>query len=702
MEERILDILEVSRNNAINLKDIYKKSGYTNYTYEQFLETVDELKEKKLIYCVGGDNYTLNPFVEGIFHIKRNGDCYVSYDNKTININKEYKKTCFEGDKVLARITDFNNNTGTIKKIIERKGIIAEVKTINKERYAVIGKDMYKINLDDKIVDGMLIGIKIDKTKEGKYYRATLDTIIGHKNAPKLEENKILYANNFTIGFTEESLKELDYIPASVLEKDFNGRRDLRDKMIFTIDGDDTKDIDDAISIDILENGNYKLGVHIADVTNYVKENSKLDLEAREKATSVYMPGVVSPMYPPQLSNGICSLNPDVDRLALSCEMEFDKQGKLITFDIFKSIIHSNIQMTYKKVNKILNENIVEKDYEKYVEALNKMEELAKILRNSREKRGMLNFDLPEKKININENNEVESIELRLQDTGETLIEDFMLAANETVATYIYNMGVESIYRIHEYPDEERLKNTLTILKTYGVDINIKVNMADPKVIQKILKELETKENKDIFIQMILRCMAKAKYTTQKEGHFGIGVDSRKGEYYTHFTSPIRRYPDTTVHRVLHLILNGEFDKLMQDLYKSKLEEIAIHSSNQEISAEKCEKQANKYRMAQFMQNNIGEQFIGKINGFTKNGMFIELDNLVEGRMGFETMDDYYNYDEELQIIIGERTNKIYRLGDTIEVTLTRSDPENYEIDFEPIKKIDNKVKKVKQNGNTK
>ena len=273
MEERILDILEVSRNNAINLKDIYKKSGYTNYTYEQFLETIDELKEKKLIYCVGGDNYTLNPFVEGIFHIKRNGDCYVSYDNKTININKEYKKTCFEGDKVLARITDFNNNTGTIKKIIERKGIIAEVKTINKERYAVIGKDMYKINLDDKIVDGMLIGIKIDKTKEGKYYRATLDTIIGHKNAPKLEENKILYANNFTIGFTEESLKELDYIPASVLEKDFNGRRDLRDKMIFTIDGDDTKDIDDAISIDILENGNYKLGVHIADLTNYVKEN---------------------------------------------------------------------------------------------------------------------------------------------------------------------------------------------------------------------------------------------------------------------------------------------------------------------------------------------------------------------------------------------------------------------------------------------
>lgn len=702
MEQKILDILEISRNNAINLKDIYKKSGYTNYTYPQFLEVIEELKEKQLIYCVGGENYTLNPFVQGIFHIKRNGDCYVSYDGKTIAVNKEYQKMCFEGDKVLARITDFNNNTGTIKKIIERKGVVAELKTINKERYAVVGEDMYKIKLDGKIVDGMLIGIKIDKTKEGKYYRATLDTIIGHKNAPKLEENKILYANNFTIGFSEEALKELEYIPSQVLEKDIEGRRDLRDKMIFTIDGDDTKDIDDAISIDILENGNYKLGVHIADVTTYVKENSKLDLDAREKATSVYMPGVVSPMYPPQLSNGICSLNPDIDRLALSCEMEFDKEGNLITFDIFKSVIHSNIQMTYKKVNKILNENIVEEDYKKYVEALNKMEELAKILRMSREKRGMLNFDLPEKKININDKDEVESIELRIQDTGESLIEDFMLAANETVATYIYNMGVESIYRVHEYPDEERLKQTITILKTYGIDIKTKVNMLDPKVIQNILKELETQPNKELFIQMILRCMAKAKYTTQKEGHFGIGVDSRKKEFYTHFTSPIRRYPDTTIHRVLHLILNGEFEKLMQDLYKSKLEEIANHSSQQEIAAEKCEKQANKYRMAQYMQNKIGEQFTGKINGFTKSGMFVELENLVEGRLGFETMDDYYNYDEDLQIIIGERTNKIYRLGDTIEVILTKSNPENYEIDFEPIKQSSQKTKKVKPYGNTK
>lgn len=702
MEQKILDILEISRNNAINLKDIYKKSGYTNYTYPQFLEVIEELKEKQLIYCVGGENYTLNPFVQGIFHIKRNGDCYVSYDGKTIAVNKEYQKMCFEGDKVLARITDFNNNTGTIKKIIERKGVVAELKTINKERYAVVGEDMYKIKLDGKIVDGMLIGIKIDKTKEGKYYRATLDTIIGHKNAPKLEENKILYANNFTIGFSEEALKELEYIPSQVLEKDIEGRKDLRDKMIFTIDGDDTKDIDDAISIDILENGNYKLGVHIADVTTYVKENSKLDLDAREKATSVYMPGVVSPMYPPQLSNGICSLNPDVDRLALSCEMEFDKEGNLITFDIFKSVIHSNIQMTYKKVNKILNENIVEEDYKKYVEALNKMEELAKILRMSREKRGMLNFDLPEKKININDKDEVESIELRIQDTGESLIEDFMLAANETVATYIYNMGVESIYRVHEYPDEERLKQTITILKTYGIDIKTKVNMLDPKVIQNILKELETQPNKELFIQMILRCMAKAKYTTQKEGHFGIGVDSRKKEFYTHFTSPIRRYPDTTIHRVLHLILNGEFEKLMQDLYKSKLEEIANHSSQQEIAAEKCEKQANKYRMAQYMQNKIGEQFTGKINGFTKSGMFVELENLVEGRLGFETMDDYYNYDEDLQIIIGERTNKIYRLGDTIEVILTKSNPENYEIDFEPIKQSSQKTKKVKPYGNTK
>ena len=700
MEEKILEILKITRNNAINIKDIYKKAGYTNYSYEEFLDQINELKARQLIYCVGGENYTLNPFFEGTFHIKRNGDCYVSYENKSITVNREYKKTCFEGDKVLARITDFNNNTGTIKKIIERKGIIAEVQTINKERYAVVGTNKYKIKLDDKIVDGMLIGIKIDKNKEGKYYHATLDTIIGHKNAPKLEESKILYANNFTLGFSEETLKELKYIPSSVQAQDLEGRRDLRDKMIFTIDGDDTKDIDDAISIDIEPNGHYKLGVHIADVTHYVKENTALDKDARQKATSVYMPGVVSPMYPPQLSNGICSLNPDVDRLALSCEMEFDQEGNLITFDIFKSVIHSNIQMTYKKVNKILNENIVAEGYGNYVKALNQMKELAEILRTSREKRGMLNFDLPEKKIIINENDETEAIELREQDTGENLIEDFMLAANETVATYIYNMGVESIYRVHEYPDEERLKNTLTILKSYGVNIQSKINSSDPKVIQNILKELEKEENKEIFIQMVLRCMAKAKYTTEKEGHFGIGVDSRKGEYYTHFTSPIRRYPDTTIHRILHLILKGEFSKLVEDLYQEKLKDIAAHSSTQEISAEKCEKQANKYRMAQYMQNKIGEEFTGKIDGFTKNGMFIQLENLVEGRIGFETMDDYYNYEEELQIIVGEKTNKVYRLGDKIEVILTKSDPETYEIDFEPKRKP--KTRKVKYNGNTK
>ena len=270
MEEKILEILKITRNNAINIKDIYKKAGYTNYSYEEFLDQINELKARQLIYCVGGENYTLNPFVEGTFHIKRNGDCYVSYENKSITVNREYKKTCFEGDKVLARITDFNNNAGTIKKIIERKGIIAEVQTINKERYAVVGTNKYKIKLDDKIVDGMLIGIKIDKNKEGKYYHATLDTIIGHKNAPKLEESKILYANNFTLGFTEETLKELKYIPSSVQAQDLEGRRDLRDKMIFTIDGDDTKDIDDAISIDIEPNA-IKVAYDNADLNNVDK-----------------------------------------------------------------------------------------------------------------------------------------------------------------------------------------------------------------------------------------------------------------------------------------------------------------------------------------------------------------------------------------------------------------------------------------------
>ena len=689
MEERILKILELNRSGALSLDVIYKRLGY-DISFDDFLNVFEELKKEKKVYCVNSssDLYTLNPFKEGIYHVLRSGKSFVTIDEVEYDVINPRNLDCMEGDKVLVRITDFSSLKASIKDIVDRCGIIAEVKTINGSRFAVVDKDnRYKIDLDDNVVDGMLIGIKIDTVKSGNYYHAKLDRLICHKNAPKVDERKILYANGFECDFSEKVQAELKNIPTEVLDSEICKRRDLREKLIFTIDGDDTKDIDDAISLDILDNGNYLLGVHIADVSHYVKENSNIDLEARLRATSVYMPGVVNPMYDPQLSNGICSLNPNVDRLALSCEMEIDKNGELVNFDIFKSVIHSRIQMTYKKVNSILEDGIIPDGYEEYADVLKKMESLANIVRKSRVERGMLNFESSEIKFIMDDNGKVLDIVSRGQGAGEEMIEDFMLEANECVASYVYNMGLNFIYRVHDLPNEEKLINSIKIIKGYGEKLKTKLNINDPKIIQKVLSDLSKSNNYDIYSNMILRCMAKASYKTSNFGHFGIGVKAYKNEAYTHFTSPIRRYPDTIVHRILTMILNGEFERIASDNFKELLDEISKHSSEMELLADACEREANKMNMATYMKDYINKIFTGKIVGFTNHGMFIKLDNFVEGRVAYSTMDDFYRYDPEFEIIVGDRKKKIYRLGDKVDIVVVKADRESREIDFELVDK---------------
>ena len=691
MEDKILNILKLNRSGALSLEVIYKRLGFSDLSYNDFLDIIDDLKKEKKIYCVNSANdlFTLNPFKEGIYHILRSGKCFVTIDDVEYDVINPRNLDCMEGDKVLVRITDFSLLKASIKEIIDRSGIIAEVKTINNTRFAVVDKETrYKIKLDDSIVDGMLIGIKVDTVKSGNFYHATLDRVICHKNAPRVDERKILYANGFECDFSEKVLEELKNVPTEVLDSEIKVRRDLRDKLIFTIDGDDTKDIDDAISLDILENGNYLLGVHIADVSHYVKENSNIDLEARLRATSVYMPGVVNPMYDPQLSNGICSLNPNVDRLALSCEMEINKNGDLVNFDIFKSVIHSRIQMTYKKVNSILEDGIIPEGYYEYADVLKRMKSLANIVRKSRVERGMLNFESSEVKFVMDDNGKVLDIVSRNQGAGEEMIEDFMLQANECVATYVYNMGLNFIYRVHDVPNEEKLINSIKIIKNYGEKIKTKLNINDPKIIQKILSDLSKSDNYDIYSNMILRCMAKASYKTSNFGHFGIGVKAYKNEAYTHFTSPIRRYPDTMVHRMLTMILNGDLDRIASDGFKEMLDEISKHSSEMELLADACEREANKMNMASYMKDYIGACFKGKIVGFTNHGMFVKLDNFVEGRVAYSTMDDFYRYDPEFEIIVGDRKKKIYRLGDKVYIKVVKADRDEREIDFELVDKV--------------
>ena len=699
MKEKILEVLKLTRNNAIDLETIFRKIGYDKSQWDEFLDTMDELSVERKIYCTNSKNnlYTLNPFVEGIVHTRRNGSIYVKTPLYEIDITNTNNNYCNDGDKVLVRITDFNTFTGSIKNIIERCGIVAEVKVIDKEKYAVVGNEKYKIDSNVKLVDGMMVGIKLDKNKSGKYYRANVLKVFGHKNAPRLDEREILFEAGFNDEFSDEYKKALEYIPEKVLEEELVGRRDLRDKMIFTIDGDDTKDIDDAISLEILPNGNYLLGVHIANVSHYVKENSVIDIEARDRGTSVYMPGVVNPMYDPWLSNGICSLNPDVDRLAISCEMEIGKNGKILSSDIFRSVIHSRKQMTYKNVNKILEEGEVPEGYEEFESTLRSMNELSKILQKYRSDRGMLDFESSEIKINVDEQGKVLDIQKRHQGTGEKLIEMFMLAANEAVASYIYNMGLNSIYRVHEYPNEEKLKGALNIIKGYGDSVKTKIDISDPKVIQKLLLDIKNLNNYDIYSNMILRCMAKASYKVQNLGHFGIGISPDRREAYTHFTSPIRRYPDTTIHRILDLIFDGNIEKLESEEYRYVLNDIAEHSSEMELLADKCEREANKMKMAEYISDYIDQEFNGRIISFTPTGMFVELPNFVEGRVGYNTMDDYYNYSPEAEMIVGERTKKVYRLGDSIKVKVVRASKEAREIDFEM---VTDKPKMRERHGN--
>lgn len=704
MEEKILEILKVSRNNGLSKQEVYKKLAYTNLSFEDFEEVFDDLQTRQEIYQTGKDKYTLNPFKEAEIQITRKGLILAKTDKDTYEISED-QFNCLTGDKVKIRITDFNQKKGTIKEVLTRKGTPAEVKIENGKKYAIVrnkeNETKYELKTDENLVDGILIGIKLEKNRKDKQPVATLDRIFGHKNKPRLDEEIILYENNFNYEWPEEVKKEIKYIPSEVSEEEKKGRRDLRNIEIFTIDGDDTKDIDDAISLDKLENGNYLLGVHIADVANYVKEGTAIDKESYERATSVYMNTVVNPMYPVELSNGICSLNPETDRLAMTAEMEITPKGKVVNYDIFESVIHSRKQMTYKNVNKILKSEEVPEGYEPFQNKLKEMYELSKILKKNRQTRGYQEFQTSEIKVETDENGIPTEIGKREDGPGQKLIEMFMLAANETVATHIYNMGIPSIYRDHDKPNEEKLKKVTEIIKNYGETFKTKGKVLSPKYLSSLLEELKETQKYETYCNMILRSLAKATYESYNIGHFSVGINSDKREAYTHFTSPIRRYPDTTVHRVLKMIFQMQTEKLYSKEHKEKMAAIAKHSSIQEQNADKCERESNKMKTAEYMENilkeNQNEIYEGIISGFAATGMYVQLPNLIEGRVGYNTMDDFYHYDDEQEIIIGEKTGKIYRLGDKVTVKLTKASKMLREIDFEIEQKSKNQTTKTRQ-----
>ena len=523
----------------------------------------------------------------------------------------------------------------------------------------------------------MKVLVKITGNKNSNIYPGTIEKVIGHKDDPLIDVLAVAYDNGFYLEDSIEVKKQLEQIPSIVTEEEIVNRKDLREEEIFTIDGSDTKDIDDAISIKKEANGNYILGVHIADVTYYFKENSPLDNSAYDKATSVYLTNYVLPMLPHQLSNGICSLNEGVDRLTITCEVKFDNNANIIDYDIYESVINSKKKMTYESVNRLLEENIVDKGYEDYVSSLKLMHELSSKIRKNKVKRGYIEFLSDEIKIIVDEYGIPIDIHQKEQKTGEKLIEDFMIVANESVATRIKDMGLPNIYRIHEKPKIEKIKEFLGYVTSLGYKLTGDFSKLEPKDIQNMLEQLKDKKEFAILSDMLLRCMQKAIYSNENIGHFGLASPC-----YTHFTSPIRRYPDEIVHRLLRKYLfKHDYSNESMDNLESKIAMQAEHSSIMERKAVECEREVNDMKMAEYMESHIGEEFDGTIVGVKNFGMFVKLTNLVEGAVSIRDLGNYFTYDEKGHTLRGG--NKIYKLGDSVRIRVKAASKDARRIDFE-------------------
>ncbi|MBR4618217.1 MAG: ribonuclease R [Bacilli bacterium] len=700
MNEKVVELLK-SVDKALTIYELQDRLELKTVEEIQALqESLKTLEEKAIIYHSNKDRYMMledSSLHRGVMRANKKGFGFVDIDDSETDVYIDEKNLngALHDDIVLVEVTS--------KKGIDRlEGRV--VRIINREKDTYVGeinfnKDKGIVTLDDNklrikvqipkektmnAVDGHKVLVRLGKRIDNHNFKGEVVEIIGHKNDPGVDILSIVKKYNIETDLPDDVKQQLKSFPNEVKEEETKNRIDLRNQMIFTIDGDDTKDIDDAISISRKNNGNYVLGVHIADVSYYVKEGSPLDNDAMERGTSVYLVDRVIPMLPHELSNGICSLNPNVDRLTISCVMEFDSHGKQVSYEIFESVIRSRIQMTYKKVNSILEKNEIPEGYEPYVDTLKMMAELASILRKAKENKGYIDFEVEEAKILVDEECVPTEVTLRNRGTGEKLIEDFMIAANECVATHIYFMNLPFIYRVHEAPKEEKIREFLSFIGTLGYQVQGNLKENTPKNIQKLIKTLEDKKEFPILSNLLLRSMQKAVYKPVNLGHFGLA-----SKCYTHFTSPIRRYPDTTVHRLLHTYLfEHKLDDNTIKHWEEKLVYIADHSSATERASVNCEREVEDMKMAEYMEKHIGEEFEGMISSVMSFGMFVQLDNLIEGLVPIKNMKGFFDYSEERMSLTNEKTKEKYVIGDRVIVKVIRASKEEKTIDFEVVKKV--------------
>lgn len=713
MKDKIIEIMNQEGFKPINIDDLFIKLDLTSsQDFTTLAKTLNALvDENVLTYNSKGEFAPLEYFslASGIIDVKEAGFAFIdtefggifipktklkgaiTYDEVMVKFNID-KKGRYEGEVV--RITK-RNTTDVIGTLIFTKGkyIIKPVDSrLNITTY--IKKEDIKNAKENDIV----------KVKITKYFpNSTADGIItevfGNKNTPGLDITSLVLSSNILVDFSKEALEELKDIP-DVLDTDYELKNnpnlvDLRNKKIITIDGIDAKDLDDAIRVEKLENGNYLLGVYIADVSNYVKEHSFLDIDAFNRGTSVYLPDRVIPMLPKKLSNGICSLNEGVDRLIMACEMEINLNGKVLKHNIFEGIINSTHRMNYDDVNKILeeeNEDLI-KEYQDIYDMLLQARDLAKIRKEMRLKRGSFEFESLEPKLILNKFGKVERIDLRIQKTAENLIEEFMLCANETVAEAMTWLDIPFIYRVHEEPKDEKLTKLLYSLDQFGYTVKVKNKKALPKALQQILLDMQdeskTEEERTtdaIISKLMIRSMAKAKYQEQNIGHYGLASTC-----YTHFTSPIRRYPDLLVHRLIKEFMFGNKQTNASNnvlFYTEKVNKAGINSSLTEKKAETLERNCVDLKKVEYMSEFIGKTFIGIISSVTEFGIYIMLDNTVEGLVKYNEMhDDYYIVDTLKGTVKGEKNKKTYKIGDRVVVRLMDTNIEKRVVEFRLLRK---------------
>ena len=704
MRDKVLNLLKdiheakeiIEINDLLGLK--------TSDELRELQDTLNQLIDEYIVFYTKKGKYILLDNCPGLkigrLSVNKKGFGFIVLDKEDdLYVEEKNMNGAIHDDVVLAEVFPSGvRKEAKVIKILKRElqNLVGEIQFDEKGvAFLKLDDDKRDIDIqltDDSIkdcVEGHKVLVKVVKEINKHKYLAQVVKIIGHKNDPGTDILSIAYKHGIYEDFGEEVEKELKDIPNEVSDKELVGRKDLTNLVIFTIDGDDTKDIDDAISIKKLDDGNYELGVHIADVSHYVRENTALGDAAYERGTSSYLADTVIPMLPHKLSNGICSLNEGVIRLTMSCVMEIDHKGKVVDYDIFPSYIKSSKKMTYKKVNDILLRDIVAPDYAPFVEDLKLMNELHKILRKEKNGRGYINFDLDEAKVVQDENGKAIDVVKRVREEGEMLIEDFMIAANETVATHIYNMDLPFIYRVHDVPKPEKVDDFMNLVNILGYKLKGNIHELTPKSMQNILDQLAGKKEFEILSSLLLRSMRKAEYSKDNIGHFGLASRA-----YTHFTSPIRRFPDLVVHRLLkkYLVEQDMSMTTIQTLDNS-LVDIAQHSSEREVAAVDAERDVLDMKMAEYMEDHIGEEYDGIINTITNFGFFVELPNLVEGLVHVQTLKgDYFTYVPDLLAMIGKSTKKTYRLGDKVRVKCVAASKETSMVDFELVK--------VDENGN--